>query len=164
MKKIIIMMMLFAPMSIFAQKFGHVNTQSILETLPDIARIKGELEALSQEKENELQAMQTEFQRKVEEYQKTQSTMNQTKKDEVEKELGEMQQKIQEAAQLAQSDIQKAQQEKLQPIYTKIHTAIENVGKAGNYTYIFETGVAVYIGPDSKDVTADVKAELSKMK
>jgi len=164
MKKIIIMMMLFAPMSIFAQKFGHVDSQAILQTLPDIAKVNGELQALSQEKENALQAMQTEFQRKVEEYQKTQSTMNQTKKDEVEKELGEMQQKIQEAAQLAQSDIQNAQKEKLQPIYNKIHTAIDNVGKAGNYTYIFDAQAMVFVGNDAKDITADVKAELAKMK
>lgn len=164
MKKIIIMMMLLAPMSIFAQKFGHVDTQSIVQTLPDIARINGELQAMAQEKDNELQAMSTEFQRKVEDYQKTQSTMNQTKKDEVEKELSEMSQKIQQAQQDAQQALQQAQNEKFAPVQAKIHNAIENVGKAGNYTYIFETGVAVYIGPDSKDVTADVKAELAKMK
>ena len=161
---IIIMMMLFAPMSIFAQKFGHVDTQSIFQTLPDIARINGELQAMAQEKDNELQAMQQEFQRKLEDYQKTQSTMNQTKKDEVEKELTEMSQKIQQANQDAQMALQQAQEEKLTPVRNKIHTAIENVGKAGNFTYIFETNVAVYIGPDSKDVTADVKAELAKMK
>jgi len=164
MKKIIIMMMLFAPMSIFAQKFGHVDTQSIIQTLPDIARINGELQAMAQEKDNELQAMSAEFQRKLDDYQKTQSTMNQTKKEEVEKELSEMSQKIQQAHQDAQQSLQQAQNEKYAPVQAKIHTAIENVGKAGNYTYIFETGVAVYIGPDSKDVTADVKAELSKMK
>lgn len=164
MKKIIIMMMLFAPMSIFAQKFGHVDTQSIIQTLPDIARINGELQAMAQEKDNELQAMSAEFQRKLDDYQKTQSTMNQTKKEEVEKELSEMSQKIQQAQQDAQQSLQQAQNEKFAPVQAKIHTAIENVGKAGNYTYIFETGVAVYIGPDSKDVTADVKAELSKMK
>jgi len=164
MKKIIIMMMLFAPMSIFAQKFGHVDTQSIIQTLPDIARINGELQAMAQEKDNELQAMSAEFQRKLDDYQKTQSTMNQTKKEEVEKELNEMSQKIQQAHQDAQQSLQQAQNEKYAPVQAKIHTAIENVGKAGNYTYIFETGVAVYIGPDSKDVTADVKAELSKMK
>ncbi|MBQ8046497.1 MAG: OmpH family outer membrane protein [Prevotella sp.] len=164
MKKIMIMMMLFAPMSIFAQKFGHVDTQSIISTLPEISKVDGEIKALAQEKDNQIQAMAQEFQRKVEEYQKNLSTMNQTKKDEVEKELGDMQQKIQQANQDAQQELAQVQREKYEPIQNKIRTAIENVGKAGGYIYIFETGVALYTGPDSKDVTADVKAELSKMK
>ena len=164
MKKIMIMLMLLAPMSIFAQKFGQVDTDAIIQTMPEVAKINGELQALQQEKINELQAMQTELQRQAEEYQKTASTMNQTKKDEVEKELSDMSQKFQEAQQLAQQELQKAEQEKYEPVQSKIRTAIENVGKAGNYTYIFPIGLGLYVGNDVKDVTADVKAELAKMK
>lgn len=164
MKKMILMMMLFAPMSIFAQKFAHVDTQALIQSLPEIEKINGELGAMAKEKDNEIQAMAAEFQRKVEDYQKNASTMNQTKKDEVEKELAETQQKIQMAQQDAQQQLQQAQEEKFAPIQTKIRTAIENVGKAGNYTYVFEMGVFLFAGNDAKDITADVKAELAKMK
>ena len=145
MKKIIIMMMLFAPMSIFAQKFGHVDSQAILQTLPDIAKVNGELQAISQEKENALQAMQ-----------RTVHTYNINPSNDI---LFTTKNK----AEFEEKKLQ-AQQEKLQPIYTKIHTAIDNVGKAGNYTYIFDAQAMVFVGNDAKDITADVKAELAKMK
>ena len=50
------------------------------------------------------------------------------------------------------------------PIYQKIRTAIENVGKAGNYTYILEASSALYSGTGSTDVTAAVKVEINKIK
>ena len=63
-----------------------------------------------------------------------------------------------------QQEMQKKQQEMMAPIYKKVQTAIQNVGKAGQYTYIFEQGAALYIGTGSKDVTSEVKAELNKLK
>ena len=37
MKKLILMLMLCAPMTMMAQKFGKVNTQQIMQSLPDVA-------------------------------------------------------------------------------------------------------------------------------
>lgn len=164
MKKIIMMLMVLAPMAVFAQKFGHVDTQAIISSMPDITRVNGELQAKAQEYENELKAMQDEFQRKVNEYEKAAPTMSETTRKDTEQQLTEMQQKMQAAYQQSQQDLQKLQQEKMQPIQQKIQTAIQNVGKAGNYTYIFEVGAPIYIGNDSKDVTAEVKAEINKLK
>ena len=111
MKKIIIMLMVFAPMSLFAQKFGHVDSQAIMQSLPEVSKISGELEAKAKEYENELQSMQKEFQLKFDEYEKSASTMNETKRKEVETELQQMNQKIQETYQQHQQDLAKLQQE-----------------------------------------------------
>ena len=105
MKKIILMLMLCAPMTMFAQKFGKVNTQTIMNTLPDVAKANGELEALRKQKENEMKGMQDELTRKGEEYEKTKSTMNATKQKETEAELQTLYQKIQQAYQDAQKEI-----------------------------------------------------------
>ena len=78
MKRLFIIMMLFAPMAVMAQKFGHVDSQSIMTTLPEIAKINGELQATAQQFENELKAMQDEFQRKMDEFEKAKATMNAT--------------------------------------------------------------------------------------
>ena len=164
MKKTILMLMLLAPMAMMAQKFGHVDSQAIITSMPDITRINGEPQAKAQEYDNALKEMQTELQNKADSYEKTKATMNATTQQETEAQLNEMYQKIQQTYQQNQQDMQKLQQEKMAPVQQKIQTAIQNVGKAGNYTYIFEVGTAVYIGADSKDVTADVKAELNKLK
>ena len=63
MKKLILMLMLCAPMTMMAQKFGKVNTQQIMQSLPDVAKANGELEALQKQKENDLKSMQDEFSR-----------------------------------------------------------------------------------------------------
>ncbi len=164
MKKFFVALMLIAPTAMFAQKFGHVDTQNIMQSLPEISVINGELQAKQKELENDLTAMQTEFQRKLDDYEKTQSTMNETKRKETEQEMQDMNNKIQQTYQQSQQTMQQLQQEKMGPVYEKVRKAIESVGKAGAYTYIFEVGSALYIGTDSKDLTADVKSEIQKIK
>lgn len=154
------MLMLLAPMTMMAQKFGKVNTQSIMQSMPEVSKANGELEALQKQKENDLQAMQQEFQRKADEYQKASSTMNATTKQQKETELQGLQQKIQQAYQDGQQEMQKKSNELMQPIVEKVRTAINAVGKAGGYTYIFEDGAAVYTGDNVTDVTNAVKAKL----
>ena len=160
MKKLVLMLMLLAPMTMMAQKFGKVNFQTIMQALPDVAKAKGELEALQKQKDNELKAMQEEFQRKADEYQKGASTMNATAKQQKETELQGLQQKIQQAYQDGQQELQKKNNELMQPIVTKVRTAIDAVGKAGNYTYIFDEGAAIYTGSNVVDVTKEVQSKI----
>ena len=165
MKKIILMLMLFAPIATFAQKFGHVDTQAIMQSLPELSKVNGELEALSKQYQNELEGMQREIQTKMDAYQKQQSTMNETQKKETEAELNKLYEKFQQAQQDNGNAFQKAQQEKIQPIQEKVFKAIENVGKAGGYVYIMQTGSLPYISSTlSKDLTTEVKAELNNLR
>lgn len=166
MKKIILMLMLFAPLSLFAQKFGHIDAQAVLAQMPEAIKANGELQATAKQYENDLKTMQDELQRKADEYDKTKSTMNPTKQAETEKALQDMYQKIQQTYQDNQQAMQKMQQEKLQPITTKLVNAIKAVGKAGGYVYIMDVNSGIPYVSDtlSKDVTAEVKAELNKMK
>jgi outer membrane protein len=110
--------------------------------------------------------MQDEIQRKADEYEKTKSTMNATKQQETETNLNQLMQKYQQAYQDNQQELAKQQQEKMAPIMNKITTAIKNVGKNGGYVYIMDVSAGIpYISDTlSKDVTADVKAEVNKIK
>jgi outer membrane protein len=164
MKKLILMIMLMAPLATFAQKFGKVNTQTIMQSLPEISKINGELEATAKQYENDLKSMQEELQRQSDAYDKGKSTMNATAQQQKEQELQQLYQKIQQTYSDNQQALQKAQQEKMQPVITKVRNAISNVGKTGGYTYIFEEGVAVYTGTNVEDVTSKVQAEIGKMK
>lgn len=159
-------MMLCAPLTVFAQKFGHVDAQAVMQSLPEFIKARGEIEALSKQYENDMKAMQDEIQRKSDEYDKSKSTMNATQQQEVETNLQQMIQKFQQAYQDNQQALQKAQQEKMQPIMNKIMTAIRNVGKDGGYVYIMDisTGIPYISDTLSKDVTNDVKAEMNKLK
>lgn len=163
MKKFIIALMLCAPMTMFAQKFGHINAQEVLTSMPEFAIANGEIEAKAKEFQNEMEEMQKEFQRKAEEYDKAKETMPATKQQETESELQALYQKLQMANQDYQQQLQKLQQDKQQPLYTKLMNAIATVGKAGNYVYIMDISTALYTNDAiSEDVTAKVKAELKK--
>lgn len=166
MKKIIMMLMLFAPLSLFAQKFGHIDAQAVLTQMPEAIKANGEIQAQVKQYEDDLKAMQDELQRKAQEYDKNKSTMNPTKQQETEKSLNDMYQKIQETYQSNQQAIQKLQQEKLSPITTKLVNAIKQVGKDGGYVYIMDVNSGIPYVSDtlSEDVTAKVKAALTKMK
>lgn len=158
------MLMLLAPMAAFAQKFGHINAQEVMSQMPEFIKARGEVEAAAKQYDNDLKAMQEELQRKAEEYDKTKSTMNETKQKETEQNLMTLQQKIQQAYQDNSQAMQKLQQEKISPITDRLINAIKAVGKAGGYVYIMDvtSGVPYISETLSKDVTAEVKAELQK--
>lgn len=163
MKKLFLMLMLFMPLATFAQKFGHVNAQEIMASMPEFIKARGEVEAATKQYENDLKAMQDEYQRKAQDYDKNASTMNETKKKETEESLEQMLQKIQQTYQDNQQALGKLQQEKIGPITNKLVNAIKAVGKAGGYVYIMDVTGILYISDTlSKDVTAEVKAELNK--
>lgn len=166
MKKLILMLMLFAPIATFAQKFGHINSQTVIESLPEYVKARAEVEGQAKAFDNDLQAMQKEIQTKAEAYDKSASTMNDTKRKETEAELQGLYQKFQQAQQDNSQALQKLQQEKMQPIISKLQNAIKNVGKAGGYVYIMDISSGIpYISETlSKDVTAEVKAEMNKLK
>lgn len=166
MKKLFISLMLIAPTTLFAQKFGHANFQEIMTTMPEYIQAEADIKKVTSQKEEELKTMQKEFQTKYEDYQKNESTMNASKKAEVERELEAIDQKVRQAYQDGQQEISKMQQEKIQPIMDKLAQAIKNVGAAGGYVYIMDSGSTInYINDSiSKDVSAEVKNELKKMK
>jgi len=143
-------------------KFGHVNTQEIVQAMPEFNAARTEIEALSKQYDDELKSMQEEFQKKAEAFDKEQATLVETVKARRQNELQEMYNKIQEAQQTFQQSLMKAQQDKMQGITTKVLDAIKSVGQTGGYVYIMETGGGIpYISTTlSTDVTMQVKAKL----
>ena len=145
-----------------AQKFGHVNSQEIIQAMPEFAKARTEIEELTKQYEADLKSMQDELQKKSEAYDKEQATLPANIKQRREQELQEMYQKIQQSYQDNQQALQKAQADKMQAITTKVLDAIKQVGDAGNFVYIMEMGAGIpYISStQSTDVTAQVKAKL----
>ncbi|MCI6075347.1 MAG: OmpH family outer membrane protein [Prevotella sp.] len=167
MRKLILMLMVFAPLATFAQqKFGHLNVQDVVQSLPEFIKAQGEVESQAKIYDSELKQMSDELQRKADEYQKAAPTMPDTKKKDTETELNNLYQKFQQAQQDDAQALQKLREEKLAPIQTKLQNAIKNVGDRGKYVYIMDVSAGIpYISTTlSTDVTAEVKAELNKLK
>lgn len=167
MKKLILTLMLIAPMTMFAQKFGYIDSQALLESIPEAVSVQKSLQAKGDEYQKNLKAMQDELERLAKDYDAQKSTMSTTKQEEEEKKLQDMYIKIQQTAQDNQKAFNEEQQKQLGPILDKVRTAIQNVAKAGKYVYIMEknAGQPLYINETlSEDVSAQVKTEYNKIK
>ncbi len=145
-----------------AQKFGHVNTQEIIQAMPEFNTARTEIEKLTQQYESDLKQMQEELQKKSEEFDKLPADTPDGIKQRKQKELQDLYNNIQESYQTNQQALAKAQQEKLQSITAKVSDAIKAIGQEGGYVYIMETGAGIpYISTTlSTDLTAQVKAKL----
>lgn len=156
------MLLTLAPMAAFAQKFGHVNSQEIIQAMPEFTKARTEIEALTKTYEADLKTMQDELQKKAEAYEKEQSTLPANIKERREKELQDMYQKIQQTYQDNQQALAKEQSEKMQAIQTKVLDAIKQVGQAGGFVYIMDNagGIPYISSTLSTDVTSQVKTKL----
>ena len=143
-------------------KFGHVNTQEVIQAMPEYSKAKTEIDALQQQYEADLKSMQDELQKKGEAFDKEQATLPDNIKQRRQQELQDMYTKIQQSYQDNQQALAKEQQEKMNAITTKVLDAIKAVGQAGGYVYIMDvTGGIPYISTTlSTDVTAEVKKKL----
>ena len=144
------------------QKFGHVNAQEVIQAMPEFAKARTEIEALTKQYDADLKSMQDELQKKADAFDKEQATLPDNIKQRRQTELQDMYQKIQQSYQDNQQALGKAQQEKMQAIQTKVLDAIKAVGQAGGYVYIMDiAGGVPYISTTlSTDVTAEVKKKL----
>ena len=143
-------------------KFGHINSQEIIQLMPEYTKAKSEIDALQAQYEADLKSMNDELQKKAEDFDKNQATLPDNIKQRRQQELQDMDTKIQQSYQDNQQALQKASAEKMQAITNKVLDAIKAVGQEGSYVYIMEMGAGIpYISTTlSTDVTAQVKQKL----
>ena len=156
------MILLLAPMAVMAQKFGHVNTQDIIQAMPEYTKAKTDIDALQKQYEADLKSMQDELTKKSQDYEANEKTLPENIKQRRQQELQEMYQKIQQSYQDNQQALAKASQEKMAAITTKVLDAIKTVGQEGGYVYIMDvdSGIPFISTTLSTDVTALVKTKL----
>ena len=69
-KKLLLTLLLAAPLSLCAQKFAHFDYAAIIQAMPEAKAAQADLEALYKQYQAELENMQKELQTKMEKYQK----------------------------------------------------------------------------------------------
>jgi outer membrane protein len=143
-------------------KFGHVNTQEIIQAMPEFTAARTEIEKLTEQYQADLKSMQDELQKKAEAFEKEEATLPENIKTRRNQELQDLYQRIQQTYQDNDQALAKAQQEKMQAITAKVLEAIKTLGQEGGYVYIMEMGAGIpYISTTlSTDLTAQVKAKL----
>ena len=148
-KKIALLLLLIAPMSVFAQKFAHFKSMDIIPVMPEYTKAQTDIQALQKQYEDEIKRASDEFNKKFAEYQQEQKTL--------------LSDKGMQFQQDAQQQLQKAYADMMEPIYKKLEDAVKAIGAAGGYTYVFDlnrTDIPYINDTMSKDVTNDIKTKL----
>ena len=143
-------------------KLGHIETQKLIQAMPEMAAARKTMETKQAEIEKELTNMQEQFKAKLDEYSKNGKTMSDVIRAAKEQELQELQQRIQSFQQIAVENLEKTQAELMQPIMDKVLNAIKAVGKENGFTYIFDLnqGSILYSADNAMDVMPLVKKKL----
>lgn len=162
-KKIALLLLLIAPMSVFAQKFGHVKSMDIISVMPEFTKAQTDIQAQQKQYEDEIKRATDELTKKYTEYQQEQANLPKNIQERRQKELQELQEKGMQFQQDATQQLQKAYTDMMEPIYKKFEDALKAVGQEGGYIYIFDlnrTDIPFVNETQSTDVTAAVKTKL----
>lgn len=145
-------------------KFGHINSDELIQALPDYDSATVKLEKFRKELINELELMSVELNNKSDAYNKESKNLSDLVKKSKEQELVDMNRRIQEFQTNAQEQLQTKQGELFQPIMAKVDKAIKDVGKENGFTYVFSIGQAspllFYDETKSTNIMVLVKAKL----
>lgn len=142
-------------------KVAHINTQELIEAMPEMKAAQAELEKLAKTYENEIRGMATELENKAKQYDAEKTTKTQEENTTRMQEVATMEQSIRQYQVNAQQDLAKKEQEMLKPILEKAKAAVIKVAKAQGFDYVLDStaGQGVILA-DGTDLLAAVKQEL----
>ena len=150
------------------QKFAYVDSDYILNNIPEYGDAQEELNALSTKWQNEVKAL---YDKVSQMYQKYQTEMVLLSEDQKRAREQEIVNKEQEAKNLqmqyfgAEGQLFQKRSELVQPIQEKIYTALTELSQTRGYTFVFDlaSGTSILYASDKVDISDDVLDQLSNV-
>ena len=146
-----------------AQKFGYVDTQSIIQDIPEVKEANSNIETFRSQLQKKGQDMLQALQRKYQDLERREAQGEISPKL-LEQEVAKLKQEENQILVFEQESQQKILQKSedlLTPIRDKIQKAINDVAAENSFDYIFDfsTGFVLY-ADDASNVSALVKTKL----
>lgn len=145
------------------QKIGHINTQEILQLMPERDSASKVFEKFNDEITKNFESMNVVYNNLLETYTKQKDSLSTFIRQAKEGELLDMQGKIQNFREVAQQELDKKQTELMAPIVDKLKKTIKAVAESNKFTYIIDVsgGALVYFPEDEAlNIAPLVKAKL----
>jgi len=151
--------------TIFSQttlKIGHINSQELLQAMPESDSAQAKLDKAVKELQSQLEAMQVEFNSKYQDYVSKKDTYSDLIKQTKEADLQQMNQRIQQFQTNAEQDVSKQRTEIFKPVLDKANKAIAEIAKENGFTYILDisAGAVIYHSDNSTNILPLVKQKL----
>jgi outer membrane protein len=150
MKKLILtsVVFFFSVVMVHAQKFAYVDSQYILDNLPEYTEAQAQLDEVSAQWQKEIEGKFAEVDKMYQDYQAQAVLLPEDMKKKKEQEIVD---KEKEAKNLQRQrfgqngDLMKKRQELVKPIQEKVYNAIQEIATSNNYSVIFDKAGALTI-------------------
>ncbi len=146
-------------------KIGHINSEAIMQTLPEAVDAQKTLDQLVSQWEGELQKMQAEWKRKFDDYDTRKLILTDQVRADAERELRELDQSIADYRNKKfgqNGELFQKQNEIMKPIQNKIFKVLEEIAKEENYDYVFDKSgeILLLYANEKNDLTQKVIARM----
>lgn len=154
--------LIFSSSAVMAQKTGYIDVNTVIQIMPDAARIDSMMEKFQQD------SLGKQFESLVRDYKYRDSilsskdtlTMPASVKLQHQQTLQNVAYQIQNWQSISQQYYQAKQNQYLEPVYRKVMAAVQAVAKEKGYSYVYDKGVLI-IGPTADDLLPAVAQRLN---
>ncbi len=166
MKKYFLFILLFSPAISLAQlKIGYIDSNALMDQLPDVQDARQRLDALIQEWQTELNRLESEWKTKYDDYEKRKLIMSEQTRAETESELVKLENQIAEYREKkfgTNGELFQKQDELMKPVQNKVFNAIKEVAQEEDLDFVFDRSgdIMILYAKDKYDITAKVLAKL----
>lgn len=166
MKKIILsLFIIFSSISFAQLKIGYIDSDAIMDQLPDVQDIRQRLDALIQEWQAELNNLEREWKSNYDDYEKRKLIMSDQTRIEKEQQLVQLENRITEFRDKkfgANGELFQKQDELMKPVQNKIFNAIKEVALEEDLDFVFDRSgdIMILFAKDKYDISAKVLTKL----
>lgn len=167
MKKLFILSILLLTSSIsFAQlKIGYIDSDAIMDNLPDVQDARQKLDASIQEWQSELNKLEADWKAKYDDYEKRKLIMTDQTRSETEAALVQLETQIAQYREKkfgTNGELFLKQDELMKPVQNKIFVALKEIAEEDDYDFVFDRSgdIMILFAKEQYDLTAKVLEKL----
>lgn len=151
-----------------AQKYAYVDTEYILDNIPEYSDAQEELDDMSKRWQKEIEAKYAKVEELYKKYQAEAVLLPDDIKVKREEEIVVKEQEVKELQRQyfgPEGELFKKRQELIQPIQEKVFNAIEGIALTSNYAFVFDKagGMTLLYGNPKFDISDDVLDEVGSV-
>ncbi len=148
--------------TVFAQsKVAHINTKTVLDTIPSRKKALKEIEEITKQSEAELIELDKQLQKVYSDYMNQKTDRSQTVNQYEESRIQKMQQDLQSREQELNSAIQKMSVALNEKTYTIVKDAVKTIANKKGFQYVIDQEAALFSG--GTDITTEVVSEVLRL-
>jgi outer membrane protein len=140
---------------------AHINSEAIMQALPEAIDAQKSLDALVSQWESELQKMQSDWKLRFDDYDKRKLILTEQARADLERELRDLDREISDFRNRKfgpNGELFQKQNEVMKPIQNKLFKVLEEIAEEDGYDYIFDKSgeILLLYARENKDLTEEV--------